>query len=138
MGTTKTHHLLDNIAGGTGKLPDEAMRKRMAAFIDTIPKPPQPVVPPTVTLSAAILQRYVGEWKTPSGTVITFRFDGTRLFAKGGNNPDTPLAPRSETRLQIPPQGPLFEFQVDAAGVVTGVILEQGNPVQRVVLTRAQ
>ncbi len=29
--------MLDNIGGGIGRLPDEAMRKRMAAFIDALP-----------------------------------------------------------------------------------------------------
>ena len=37
-GTTKTAHLLDNIGGGIGRLPNEAMRKRMAAFIDALPR----------------------------------------------------------------------------------------------------
>ena len=30
------------------------------------------------------------------------------------------------------------QFQVDAAGAVTGLVLEQGNPVQRVPLTRVR
>src|SRR5688572_25188900 len=34
-GTTKAEHMLDNIGGGMGRLPDEAMRKRMAALVDT-------------------------------------------------------------------------------------------------------
>jgi hypothetical protein len=54
---------------------------------------------------------------------------------KPGNNPELPLNARSETRLQDP-RGPVFEFQVDAGGTVTGLILEQGNPVQRIPLTR--
>src|ERR1043165_2109306 len=36
-GTTKAAHMLDNIGGGIGRLPDEAMRKRMAAFVDSLP-----------------------------------------------------------------------------------------------------
>jgi aryl-alcohol dehydrogenase-like predicted oxidoreductase len=36
-GTTRATHMLDNIAGGIGRLPDEATRKRMAAFIDALP-----------------------------------------------------------------------------------------------------
>ena len=58
-----------------------------------------------------------------------------RLLVKAGNNPELPLNARSETRLQDP-RGPVFEFQVDAQGKVTGLILEQGNPVQRIPLTR--
>ena len=36
-GTTNAAHMLDNIGGGIGRLPDEAMRKRMAALVDTFP-----------------------------------------------------------------------------------------------------
>ncbi|MES2521284.1 MAG: aldo/keto reductase [Gemmatimonadota bacterium] len=36
-GTSSAAHMLDNIGGGTGRLPDEAMRKRMAAFVDALP-----------------------------------------------------------------------------------------------------
>ena len=54
---------------------------------------------------------------------------------KAGTNPELPLNARSETRLQEP-RGPVFEFQVDADGKVTGLILEQGSPVQRIPLSR--
>ena len=30
--------MLDNIGGGIGRLPDEAMRKRMADFVDALPR----------------------------------------------------------------------------------------------------
>jgi diketogulonate reductase-like aldo/keto reductase len=32
--TSKPHHLIDNMGGGAGKLPDAAMRKRMAEYMD--------------------------------------------------------------------------------------------------------
>lgn len=35
--TSQAKNMLDNIGGGIGKLPDAAMRKRMAAFIDALP-----------------------------------------------------------------------------------------------------
>jgi aryl-alcohol dehydrogenase-like predicted oxidoreductase len=35
--TSQVKHMLDNIAGGSGRVPDEAMRKRMAAFVDALP-----------------------------------------------------------------------------------------------------
>ena len=44
VGTTKAHHMLDNMGGGIGRLPDEATRKRMAELIDALPP---------VTLAAA-------------------------------------------------------------------------------------
>jgi aryl-alcohol dehydrogenase-like predicted oxidoreductase len=241
-GTTQAAHMLENIGGGIGRLPNDAMRKRMAALVDTLPPTPvpapqvitqQPQAPgaPAVALSAAIMDRYVGEykyaaagqsvnvrrdgdklfmkvlgpapefplnaqsetafalmwggggtidfrmdgqgkvtgalvewgpnriplepvakievpaavldryagqWKMASGTVLTFRRDGTTLFIKPpGTQPEAALKARSETRFQDP-RGPVFEFQVDAGGNVTGLVLEQGNPVQRIPLTRVQ
>jgi aryl-alcohol dehydrogenase-like predicted oxidoreductase len=65
-GTTNAAHMLDNIGGGIGRLPNEAMRKRMAELVDGLPAtpPPKPLQPqpeqqapqaPPVVLSAAIL-----------------------------------------------------------------------------------
>ena len=137
VGTTKAHHMLDNIGGGIGRLPDEATRKRMAAFIDALPAlpplPQNPAAVPGIALSAAILDRYVGEFRAASGFTATFRRDGDRLFVKPGSNPETALNARSETRFQDP-RGPIFEFQLDAQGKVTSAILEQGA--QRIPLER--
>ena len=238
-GTTKAEHMLENIGGGIGRLPNEAQRKRMAEFVDALPPTPVPapvvmtvpaqtpqgaavvvsaaildryvgeysyaaagqlatirrdgdklfmkvqgpapesplvarsetsfapnwpgdgtvefqldrqgkvtgavaqwgpnripLVPvPKLAVPAAVLDRYVGQWKMASGTVITIRRDGTTLFARPGTMQETALTARSETRFQDP-RGPVFEFQVDAGGKVTGLILEQGNPVARVPMTR--
>jgi aryl-alcohol dehydrogenase-like predicted oxidoreductase len=35
--TSQARNMLDNMGGGIGRLPDEAMRKRMAAFMDALP-----------------------------------------------------------------------------------------------------
>jgi aryl-alcohol dehydrogenase-like predicted oxidoreductase len=40
-GTSSAAHMLDNIGGGIGRLPNEATRKRMAALVDSFP-PAQP------------------------------------------------------------------------------------------------
>lgn len=141
VGTSKVSHMIDDMAGGVGRLPNEATRKRMAALIDSFPKPkppappPNPAAAPGIALAETILQRYVSEWTTAGGTAVTFRREGTRLLVKVGANPEAPLNARSETRLQDP-RGPIFEFQVDGQGAVTGVILEQGNPPQRASLLR--
>jgi hypothetical protein len=136
--------MLDNIGGGIGRLPNEATRTRMAAVIDSMPAiaPQGPQAPPGaqapgIALSAAILDRYVGEYKAASGFTATFRRDGATLFVKPGTNPEAPLAARSETRLQDP-RGPVFEFQLDGQGKVTGAILEQQGPQgpQRISLQR--
>jgi aryl-alcohol dehydrogenase-like predicted oxidoreductase len=131
VGTTKATHMLDNMGGGVGRLPDEATRKRMAALIDALPAlpplPPNPNAAPGIAVPAAILDRYVGEYKAASGTIFAIRREGDRLFIKPGNNPEAPLNARTETRFQDP-RGPIFEFQLDAQGKVTGAILEQQGP----------
>ena len=136
-GTTKPAHMLENMQAGMGPLPNEAARKRMAQLVDTFPAnaapaPPQPQQPqqpqgPTVVLSAAVLDRYVGEYTSAKGFIVIIRREGDKLFVKPGNNPEVPLIPRSETRFQDP-RGPFFEFQVDAQGKVTSAVLEQSGP----------
>ncbi|HTF89879.1 MAG TPA: aldo/keto reductase, partial [Planctomycetota bacterium] len=37
-GTSQAKHMLENIGGGIGRLPDEATRERMAALVDSWPK----------------------------------------------------------------------------------------------------
>ena len=133
-GTTKAAHMLENIGAGSGRLPDEATRKRMAELVDALPPTPPPGPPkpqqqkpqaPPVVLSAAILDRYVGEYRYAAvGTVVIFRREGDRLFVKSGTSPERPLAARSETRFAAP--WGVIEFQLDAQGKVTGAIVEQG------------
>jgi aryl-alcohol dehydrogenase-like predicted oxidoreductase len=139
VGTTKPEHMLDNIGGGIGRLPDEATRRRMAALIDSFPPVTRAAPsqaghgpPGSLVLPAAVLDRYVGEYRTSDGTILNFRRYGTMLVAKVGSNPDTVIYGRSETRFQL---GPTFiEFQLDGTGRATGLVHEQGS--QRVQATR--
>jgi len=141
-GTTKPAHMLENIGGGIGRLPNEATRKRMAEFIDALPPAPPPPagpppLPPGIALPVAVIERYVGEYTAASGFTATFRREGDKLLVKPGNNPEVPLLARSETRFQDP-RGPFFEFQLDAQGKVTGAVLEQqgAQGVQKIPLMR--
>jgi len=139
-GTSSAAHMLDNIGGGIGRLPNEATRKRMAALVDSFPpaqaavqSPGRATITPAVALSPAILDRYAGEYKMASGsTTLTFRREGAALFVNPG--PSDPLVVRSETRFSFAGSEPVFEFQLDAQGRVTGVILEQRG--QRTLLVR--
>lgn len=138
-GTTQAAHMLENIGGGIGRLPDEAMRKRMAEFVDALPptpvpapqviqaQPPQPNQAPPVVLSAAILDRYVGEYTyAAAGQHVTIRRDGERLLMKiKGNAPEGPLVARSESRFQGP-FGLIVEFQLDRQSKVTGAVVQAG------------
>jgi aryl-alcohol dehydrogenase-like predicted oxidoreductase len=124
-GTTDPAHMLDNIGGGIGRLPNDATRKRMAEFVDALPAtPPGPLK--AVTLSAVVLDRYAGEYTTPTGAIVTFRREGTTLFVKmPGSNSEVPLGARSEIRFGDP-NARVFEFHVDGQGKVTGAFMEQG------------
>ncbi len=39
-GTSNARHMMDNIGGGVGRLPNEAMRQRMIALVDALPPAP--------------------------------------------------------------------------------------------------
>lgn len=134
-GTTSPEHMLDNIGGGIGRLPDEAMRMKMEQFVDALPAPPAANPPPppnpalqaaAVVLPEAVLDRYAGEYKTAAGSILAIRREEARLFVKPGNNPEAPLIARSELRF-ADPRGPVIEFQLDEKGTVTGLIVEQGG-----------
>ncbi|HEX6695116.1 MAG TPA: aldo/keto reductase [Longimicrobiales bacterium] len=134
-GTTKAAHMLDNIGGGIGKLPNEAMRKRMAALVDTFPPnpPPKPLPQPAppkgsapVVVAAAVMDRYVGDYKYPvTGQVASIRRNGDRLLMKIQNMPEVPLETLSETRF-LGPWEMVFAFQPDAQGNVSRLTVEQG------------
>ncbi|HEX8208878.1 MAG TPA: aldo/keto reductase [Longimicrobium sp.] len=135
VGTTKAHHMLDNMGGGIGRLPNEATRRRMAELIDALP----PVTmggggpaaeaahgpPGSMVLPAAVLDRYVGEYRTATGDTFNFRRYGTMLVVKAGRGPDTVIYGRSQTRFQLGPN--FIEFQVGSAGKATGLIYERGS-----------
>jgi hypothetical protein len=128
VGTTNPAHMLEDIGGGIGRLPDEATRKRMAAFIDALPpvsvKAAQAPLGPAV-LPLAILDRYAGEYRTSGGSVVTVRRYGTMLTAKAGPNPETVLIARSQTRFSLGHRGPgSIEFQPDGAGKVDVLVFE--------------
>ena len=127
--TSKARNMADNMGAAVGRLPDEAMRRRMAQYVDALPAAPAPALPqqaPGIALPAATLDRYVGEYKTESGFTLTFRRAGDTLLVLPAGRQEAPLAARTETRFSDP-RGPIVEFQLDDKGTVTGLILEQGT-----------
>ena len=152
VGTTKAAHMLDNVGGGIGRLPNAATRKRMAEFVDALPMRQNPLAAsptsgrttltpeqmqqmqanqaPSVVLSAAMLDRYVGEYKhVVVGTMVTIRRDGDKLLVnvQGSGRPEMTFVARSETLFA---SAPIFtlEFQLDGQGKVTGATWETGAP----------
>jgi aryl-alcohol dehydrogenase-like predicted oxidoreductase len=120
VGTSKPKHMLDNLAGGTGRLPNEATRKRMAELIDSLTRTVAVRVP------TSVLERYVGEYEFANYAFVV-RLDGETLTARRAGMPATVpatrLVPLSETRfIQDNLSGWEVEFVVDQAGGVTKVM----------------
>jgi aryl-alcohol dehydrogenase-like predicted oxidoreductase len=129
-GTSQPRNMADNMGAALGRLPDEAMRRRMAQYADALPaaQAPQPPAPThAVVLSAAVLDRYIGEYEMASGMKVTVRRAGQGLSAQPAGQPEIPLSTLSETRFALPGGGPTLEFQLDGGGTVTGLIVEQGG-----------
>jgi hypothetical protein len=106
----------------------------MAALVDALPPVMMPAGPATqvfqgpagaIVLSAAILDRCVGDYKMADGTIVTVRRYGTLLTAKRGTDPEIVIYAFSETRFAVGPN--FIEFQRDSAGAATGLVLEQGR-----------
>jgi aryl-alcohol dehydrogenase-like predicted oxidoreductase len=127
--TSQPRNMADNMGAAVGRLPDAAMRRRMAQYADALPaaQPPQPPAPThAVLLPAAVLDRYVGAYQLASGTTVDVRRAGAGLSAQPAGMQEFALSTLSETRFSIP-NGPTLEFQLDDEGAVTGLIVEQGG-----------
>jgi aryl-alcohol dehydrogenase-like predicted oxidoreductase len=136
-GTSQPRNMADNMGAAMGRLPDEAMRRRMAEYVDALPSA-QGVEPRhDVVLPVAVLDRYVGEYAMASGAILTFSRAGAGLaVTPPGGQQLIPMVTRSEIRFSVPGGGPIFEFQLDAEGTVTGLIMNQLG--QRMQATRVQ
>ena len=128
-GTSKANHMLENIGGGSGRLPNQATRKRMAELVDSWPLAGTAVSPApkgaAVVVPADVMDRYAGEYKTAAGPIIIRRV-GSALQVKTGNAEEAALVARSQTRFSDP-WGSIVEFQLDPGGVVSGLIMQQGQ-----------
>ena len=126
--TSQSRNMADNMGAAVGRLPDEALRRRMAQYVDALPAAAQPAAGPPaaeVPLPAAILDRYVGVYETESGFTVTFRRVDAKLVAQPTGMQEATLVAQSETRFWDP-RGPMIEFQLDGKDTATGLILEQG------------
>jgi diketogulonate reductase-like aldo/keto reductase len=151
VGTMKAAHMLDNAAGGIGRLPNEATRKRMAALVDAFPprvtaaaaasgqgrivttaeqaqRQVAKQAASAVVLPAAILNRYAGEYRhVAAGTTVTIRRDGNTLLVnvQDSGRPEMPFLARSETSFVWNVFG--LEFQLDGRGNLSGATWVDGS-----------
>jgi D-alanyl-D-alanine carboxypeptidase len=82
---------------------------------------------PVVSLPAEVLDRYVGAYQLMPEFSLTVRRNGDVLTAQGTGQTALTLDARSTTRFTAREVAAVIEFQVDEAGAVTGLVLEQGG-----------
>ena len=95
----------------------------------------QPPAPPTahkeITLPASALQRFVGEYPLAQTFVITITREDDTLMAQATNQPKFQLFPEAETKFFLKVIDAQIEFETDATGNVTGLVLVQNGARQR-------
>ncbi|HEU0016672.1 MAG TPA: serine hydrolase [Longimicrobium sp.] len=109
-----------------------AMRLRPRLGPEEAPAPrvdePAPAPPVAVAVAPEVLDRYVGEYELTPEFVITVRREGAGLMARATGQPELHLVAESETRFAVLEEASvLLEFQRDASGRTTGLILHQAG-----------
>jgi CubicO group peptidase (beta-lactamase class C family) len=82
---------------------------------------------PEITLDAATLDEYVGEYELAPTFHIVFRRDGARLLAQATNQPEFPVFASKKDEVFYRVVEARVSFTRDAAGKVNGVVLHQGG-----------
>ena len=75
----------------------------------------------------ADLDRFVGEYPLSPAFKLTITRDGDKLFAQATGQQAFPLYPDSATTFSLRVVDATVEFQLDAAGAVTGLVLAQNG-----------
>ncbi|HLY18484.1 MAG TPA: serine hydrolase [Bryobacteraceae bacterium] len=79
-----------------------------------------------VVVDSKVLAGYVGTYDM-DGAKMRITLDGSQLSAKLGDQPVFPIFPESESAFFLKVVDAQIEFQKDAAGAVTGLLLHQGG-----------
>jgi len=80
-----------------------------------------------VTLSEAVIERYVGEFELQPGFTITFTRDGNRLFTQATGQQKFEIFAQSETRFFLKVVDAQVEFVADPDGKFNRMVLYQGG-----------
>jgi hypothetical protein len=81
--------------------------------------------PAAVSVPRSVLERYVGEYVYPAGTIAVVRFRGDTLIRDFNGQQDVYI-PLSETRFRLGSSPFVADFTIDQAGAVTQT-LKAGN-----------
>jgi CubicO group peptidase (beta-lactamase class C family) len=90
---------------------------------------PLPKARVEVKLAAEVLERYVGVYEMSPVRTMTVTRKGEHLYGQPMGQPELELFAESEGKFFLKDVDVLIDFQTDAAGKVTGLILHQGGRV---------
>ncbi|MFZ0749972.1 MAG: serine hydrolase, partial [Pyrinomonadaceae bacterium] len=88
---------------------------------------PLPAEKQAVTVDAAVLDSYVGEYQVGPNLMITITKEGNKLFAQVIGQPRIELHPESTTKFFVKEAPIQIEFVTDASGKASGLTLYQGG-----------
>ena len=80
-----------------------------------------------ITLPPDVLDRYVGRYELVPGFVLTLTHEGTSMMAQATGQPKVEVFAESETRFFYKVTDAQVDFEKDATGKVTGLVLHQGG-----------
>jgi CubicO group peptidase (beta-lactamase class C family) len=88
---------------------------------------PLPSQRESIELDPAVVEQYAGEYELAPGQSIQFTLEEGKLIAHVPGQPAYPLWAETETHFFLKELPVKFEFQKDAAGKITGMVLNQGG-----------
>jgi hypothetical protein len=83
--------------------------------------------PKKFNLAAATFDRYVGRYRTTTGTVITITRDGSRFYGEMPPLPAFEIFPSGEREFFLTAFDARITFEVDGRGRATGLVLDMGT-----------
>lgn len=102
--------------------PEDVLSPRTDERVEDAVAPPAAVVVP-----AAVLDAYAGRYQLTPELVLTIRRDGDVLKAQATGQGETTLAAVTQTRFSVRELNATIDFERDAAGAVTRLILNQNG-----------
>jgi|CXWL01.1.fsa_nt_gi CubicO group peptidase (beta-lactamase class C family) len=88
---------------------------------------PIPTAREEIQLDPATLDGYLGEFELAPGFSIAITREGDALFAQATGQPRFPLFAETKDRLFLKVVDAVIDFERDATGTVTGIVLRQGG-----------
>lgn len=90
-------------------------------------EPPAKVTHTEITLAEDVLMRYVGSYALAPNFILTITFENGQLMSQATGQAKVAIFPETETRFFLKVVEATLDFQVDAAGTVTGLVLNQSG-----------